>query len=189
MMKFSVAILLSVVCLLVLIGCNNPDADSSMAEQARENTGKVAYLPDMVVGMWKAQKSPWLIELGPEGVVSAVIPLGEAAVRPNQVTEVEMKDGGISTYKAGDCYAEYNPLSRELFVSIEIEEIHIRFMDEVLDGNSVDRFVGTVSKDGKTWMPDNITIFDYGPRFPQDENDIYPEPMVFEKVVQEGQQE
>ena len=159
------------------------------AGAGRGSSEVAPQLPGIVVGTWKARGSPWLIELGPEGVVSAVIPLGVVQVRPNQASEVEMKDGSISTYKAGDCYAEYNPVNRELFVSIEMDETYIRFMDQVIDGNSIDRFIGSISDDGKTWTPDNITIFDYGPRFPQDENDIYPEPMVFEKVVQEGQQE
>lgn len=100
-----------------------------------------------------------------------------------------MKDGSISSIRAGECYSEYNPVTRQLFVSVELEEIHIRYLDHAMDGNRVDKFVGTVSEDGLSWTPDLITVFDYGPLFPQDENDIYPEPMIFEKVVEQEQQE
>lgn len=98
-----------------------------------------------------------------------------------------MKDGSISSITAGPCYAEYEPITRELFVSVELDEIHIRYMDHAMDGNRVDKFIGMVSEDGTTWTPDLITVFDYGPDMPQDVNDIYPEPMVFEKVVEEEQ--
>ena len=63
-----------------------------------------------------------------------------------------------------------------------MKKIHIVFMDNVIDGNSVDRFVGPVSEDGKVWTADCISVFDYGPRFPQDPNDVYAQPLVFEKV-------
>ncbi len=184
MRRVSDVLLCAVLGLVVAGGCIGPGGESNDGRGVVENRPK---LPEIVVGTWQAQDSPWRITLGAEGVVSAVIPLGVVQIRPNQVTEVEMKDGSVSTYKAGDCYAEYNPLNRELFVSIEIEELHIRFMDEKLEGNSIDRFIGTVSEDGQTWDAELINIFDYGPRFPQGENGIYPEPMVFEKVVEEEQ--
>jgi hypothetical protein len=71
---------------------------------------------------------------------------------------------------------------QELFVSIEMKKIHIKFLDNVIDGFSIDRFIGPVSQDGKLWKADWITIFDYGPRFPQDANDIVATPLVFEKI-------
>jgi hypothetical protein len=108
--------------------------------------------------------------------------MGQAEIRPNETTKIEMKDGQFSTYKAGDCPVEYTPATRELFVSIELEDIHIVFLDNVIDGKSTDRFVGPVSQDGKEWTTEWIKIFDYGPRFPQDPNDIYAEPLVFDKI-------
>jgi hypothetical protein len=111
--------------------------------------------------------------------------MGEAEVRPNQTTEFEMKDGNISHITAGDCIAEYNPSTRELFVSIELKDIYISLIDDSLTGNSLDIFRGPVSKNGKTWNTEWTNIFDYGPRFPQDENDINnPQPVVFKKVTE-----
>lgn len=169
-----------------LFGCAAPKSQNG----AGRGSSEVApQLPGIVVGTWRAEDSPWRITLAEDGIESVLVPLTWTLVRPNQTTEWEMKDDSISSITAGECYSEYNPVTKQLFVSVELDEIHIRFMDHAMDGSSVDKFIGKVSEDGKTWTPDNIKIFDYGPDMPQDENDIYPEPMVFEKVVQEGQQE
>jgi hypothetical protein len=148
----------------------------------RELTKKVALPPD-IAGTWKAREAAWKIVLSPDGIVSsAIADMGRAEIRPNETTKIEMKDGQFSTYKAGDCPVEYTPATRELFVSIELEDIHIVFLDNVIDGKSTDRFVGPVSQDGKEWTTEWIKIFDYGPRFPQEPNDIYAEPLVFDKI-------
>lgn len=174
-MKLKIAaFLLAVWILLLASGCQIP---------SNELSGGRVTLPAIVAGTWKAKGSPWKIVLSPKGTVtSAVIPMGEVEVRPNRTTKVEMKDGSFSAYKAGDFVVEYAPETRELFVSVRIEEIHIRFLDNAIDGSSTDRFVGPVSEDGRTWMADWISVFDYGPRFPQDPNDIGAEPLIFEKV-------
>jgi len=140
-------------------------------------------LPPDIAGAWKAQGSPWKIVLSADGAVSsAIVPMGEFEIKPNQTTKAEMKDGSYSIFKAGDCVVQYTPATRELFVSIEIKKIHIAFADNVIDGSSTDRFVGPVSEDGKVWSAEWITVFNYGPRFPQDPNDVFAEPLLFEKV-------
>jgi len=140
-------------------------------------------LPPDIAGAWKARESPWKIVLNPDGTVSsATIAMGRVEVRPNETTKTEMKDGQFSTYKAGDCILEYDPDTRELFVSVEMERIHVVYLDNVIEGNSIDRFVGTVSQDGKEWAADWIKVYDYGPRFPQEPNEIYAQPLVFDKV-------
>jgi len=160
---------------VLLSGCQGPQESTSEDQKTA--------LPPEIAGTWKARESSWKIVLNPDGTVySAVIPMGTVEVKPNQVTKVEMKDGQFSTYKAGDCGVEYAPETRELYVCIEMDEIHIVFLDESIDGNSLDRFVGPVSEDGKVWTADHIAIFNYGPRFPQDPNDIYAELMIFDKV-------
>ena len=103
---------------------------------------KVTLPPD-IAGTWKARDSRWKIVLSPDGTVSsAVVPMGNVEIRPNQTTRMEMKDGSWSTFKAGDCIVDYTPATRDLFVSVEMEEMHIVYMDNVIDGNSIDRFVG-----------------------------------------------
>jgi len=160
--------------LLSAAGCQRPSRQPLVTE---------SLLPPDIAGTWKAQGSPWKIVLSPDGTVSsAVIPMGVVEVRPNQTTKTEMKDGSYSTFKAGDCVVEYTPTTRELFVSIQMDEIHVQFLDNVIDGNSIDRFIGPVSEDAKTWTADWITVFDYGPRFPQDANDTFGGQLIFEKI-------
>ena len=157
--------------LLSICGCPRP-----------EGPGKVV-LPLELAGAWQARESTWKIVLSPDGTVSsAVFPTGIVEIRPNKTTKVQMKDSQFSTYRAGDCPVEYTPATRELFVTVKMEEIHIRYLDNAIDGNSVDRFFGPVSQDGKVWNAEWINVFDYGPRFPQDANDIYAQPLIFDKV-------
>ena len=157
--------------LVSLTGCNGPASSN--------------VFPPSVAGTWQADGEVWKIVLTPDGEVnSAVVLMATTEVRPNQTTKFEMKDGKLSHITAGECLAEYNPSTRQLFVSIELEDIHIAFPEDTLTGNSLDIFKGPVSRDGKTWNAERTNVFDYGPRFPQDENDIVPEPLVFRKVEQ-----
>jgi len=154
-------------------GCHEPPRQSTVRKP----------LPTDIAGTWKAQDSPWKIVLSDDGTVSsAVIPMGEVEIKPNQTVKVEMKDGSFSTFKAGDCVVQYTPATRELFVSVQMEKIHIKYEDNVIEGKSIDRFVGPISEDGKVWTAAWITVFDYGPQFPQDPNDISAEPLIFEKI-------
>lgn len=170
-MKPKVVIAFLTIWLLGSAGCYGP--------AGRTSAGRP--LPPEVAGTWQARDSAWRIILSRQGnVSSAVIPMGEVEIRPKKTTRVEMKDGSFSTYMAGDCVVNYTAATRELFVSIEMKKIRVVYMDNVVDGNSIDRFVGPVSADGKVWTPDLISVFDYGPRFPQ--GDIFAQPLVFEKV-------
>lgn len=170
----AINIVLSIWFLLTILGCQR----TARLDQARRD------LPPDIVGTWKALDNPWTIILSHDGTVSsAVIPMGEVQIRPNKTTTAIMKDDSISTFTAGDCIVEYTPKTRELFVSIEMEKIHVKFPDNVIDGNSIDRFVGTVSEDGKFWMADWLTVFNYGPLFLQDPNEITATPLVFEKMI------
>lgn len=156
--------------LVLLTGCNGPASSNAF--------------PPNVAGTWQAEGSVWKIVLSKDGKVkSALVPMGEAEVRPNETTKFEMKDGKFSHITAGECIAEYKPVERELFVSIEQKEIYMSLPGDSLTGNSLDIFRGPVSEDGKTWNAEQTTVFDYGPRFPQDENDVNnPQPLTFRKV-------
>lgn len=164
------------IALLWICGCQG--------HQAGPSAGGKTPLPPEVAGTWQAMNSLWKIVLNPDGTVSSAhVDMGDVDVRPHQTNNTKMKDGQFSTFKAGDCIAEYTPATRELYVSVEMESIHIVYLDNVIDGNSIDRFVGSVSEDGKTWIADWIKLFDYGPLFPQDPNDAYNGPVTFEKVA------
>jgi len=167
----------SVLTFMFFSGCNGP---------VSSNPSVVGFPPELA-GTWQAEGEVWKIVLTPAGEVNSVlVPMAETEVRPNQTTEFEMQDGSFSHITAGECIAEYNPSTRELFVSIELKDIYVSFPADSLAGNSLDIFRGPVSKDGSTWNTEWTNIFDYGPRFPQDENDINnPQPIVFKKVEEQ----
>jgi len=179
-MKIKVSAVFVLFCVLVVLaGCEGGPGGKSSQKSGR------AVLPADIAGTWKApyKPGPWEIVLSPEGTVaSAVIPMMTAEIKPHKITKVRMLDDTYSTIKGGEFVVEYEPSTRELFVSIEVEEFHIVFLENRLEGNSMYRFVGPVSEDGKVWMADFIHVFDWGPRFPQDEEDIYAEPLIFEKI-------
>ena len=160
--------------LLALAGCNGGAASAS-------KNCAVPYSD--ICGTWQAKDSPWRIVIAPDGKLSsALIPMGEVEIKPNLTTRVEMKDGSISTFTAGDCPVEYDPETRELLVTITVKHLQIVYLTNKIEGNSQYFLVGNISGDGQTWPADVIEIFDYGPRFPQDSNDIWPKQIVFEKV-------
>lgn len=136
-----------------------------------------------IAGTWKAEKAFWQVVITEDGKVeSAIIQFADAPVKPNATTHIEMKDGSISSFKSGKFTLVYDPLKSVLEVNLDIEKIDIKFLDNEIKGKNYIIIGGTISDDGKTWDADVIERFDYGPRFPQDEEDVYPEPIKFHKI-------
>jgi hypothetical protein len=179
----SVSLILSLTIILIhIFGCSSDFADKPAQSEHS--------FPEHVTGIWQAYHSPWRIKIDPDGSVAwAVLPLGEVKLEPNKVNKVRMRDDSISTYTTSDFITEYNPSTRELFVTIDVREIHLVYQDQRIDGNSLNRFVGPVSPDGETWTADLFTLFDYGPRFPQDTNHPHMGTLLFQKVDDEPAQE
>ena len=182
-MKSGSIILTGLACAVVVLAGGCGESGARLVGERK------VILPPEVVGIWRANDSPWVIELSPDGkVVKALVPMTESEIRPNQTTKVKMADGSTSTLKAGDCPVEYNLQTRELTVTIELKAFHVRYYEERIDGNSTDMFIGQVSQDGRTWYADWMTFFDYGPRFPQDKNDpndIFMGSLLFRKVIKQ----
>ncbi len=134
-----------------------------------------------IAGTWKAEKLAWQIVISEDGLVeSAIFPMGEAMVKPNETTFILMKDGGKSSYKSGDFPLVYSPEDNVLEVTINVEKIHIKFLDNEIKGSNKTLFTGTISKDGRKWEGFKVEEFDYGPRFPQVK--VTPDPIEFIKV-------
>jgi hypothetical protein len=164
------------VCVLLLLAAMSGCGDSL------RNGRQPQKLPDEVAGTWQARDNVWRIVLTPDGRVdSAQIPLGNVKIRPNKATKIEMADGSVSTYKAGDCTVFYDPDTRELRVEVIVEEVNIAFMTERIEGHTKDVFIGTVSEDGTVWKTDWLSFFDLGERFPM-EPDAVGEGLVFDKI-------
>ena len=156
--KNSTLIIIIVLC-LVFSGCQPSSTRSNQT---------IDYSP--IAGTWKAENSPWQVTISDEGkVISAIHPLGEVVVKPNETTTIEMKDGSKSTYTGGDFTLIYEPEKKEMEVTLKVEKIHIRFLDNEIKGNSETTIVGFISGDFKRWNTDVIEKNDYGTQFPQSE--------------------
>ncbi len=177
-------VFIAVICCCLVIwlsgGCGKPAENKNALQQVNEPTkGLTAY----VAGTWQMRDGVFRFVIEPNGIVSsAVIPLMDCTIRPHQTTYVPMRDGNVSDFTGGDLTAEYDPITRNLFVYIELENFLIRFYDIRTGGNQVDRFEGPVSEDGKVWICDWFSMFDYGPDFPVDYNEIGTSPCIFDKV-------
>ncbi len=133
-----------------------------------------------IAGTWKAEKGTWQVTISEEGrIFSAVHPLGIVTVKPNETVYTEMKDGSKSSYKGGDFTLVYEPGKRQIEVTINMKKIHVKFLDNEIKGHTETIIGGFVSDDFTVWDADIIEMFDYGPRFPQDEPG--PVPMKFYK--------
>ena len=177
-------ITIAVVCSCLVIwlssGCNKPVSESSGVSATEQEQVKI---PPFVAGTWQMRDGAYRFVIEPNGVVSSAdIYLMNITIRPHQTTFVKMKDGNVSDFTTGDLSAEYNPANRELFVFIELRKFLIRFFDIRTGGSQVDRFIGPVSEDGKTWNCEWISLFDYGPDLPQDVNEMAPSLCIFDKV-------
>ena len=185
--SFSVVLLPAMVA-----GCGNRHAEAGKSDLLKAGAKKKSSsqadaeeksFPRKLAGRWKAQSSPWEIVINRYGKVrSTIFPFGTVEIKPNQVTKVQMRDGSFSVYKAGDITVSYKPETREMFVSVEVPEIHIAYLKNRIDGKTIDKFIGKVSEDGKTWLADHIQKYDLGLRFPQDQNDLYVGKVLFKKV-------
>jgi hypothetical protein len=164
---------------LLIAGCNG---NGKGIKATVEGGGT---FPEHLAGTWKTEgQSPWVISLAPDGrLLWAIISMGQTKIEPGQTTKDEMIDGQFSTVKAGQCPVSYDPATRELSITIVIEHLNIKIGNDGFEGSSEDAFYGSVSDDGKTWQPTWFSVFDYGPRFPQDEEDVVGVPLTFEKVA------
>lgn len=179
-MKRFLAVFLCFFVLSCISGCHKKSESVKSVTKVSANKS----LPPEVAGTWQAiegSDSPWRFVITPDGQISEATVMWYEVVRPNQTTEFSMPDCP-SYLTGGDFAVEYQPAGRELSVSIELKDIHICLQGGVIDGNSLDTFVGKVSEDGKLWQADWLTLYDYGPDLPQGPNDVQMPSLIFEKV-------
>lgn len=135
-----------------------------------------------IAGTWKTESGEWQVTISEDGeVVSAVHALGSVLIKPNQTTRVEMGDGSVSSYTSGDFKLIFDEKKNEMEVTLKVKTIHIKYLDNEIDGKNETIIGGTLSKDFMEWDAEVIEVFDYGPRFPQGD-DIFPKAVKFNKV-------
>jgi len=168
---------------LLLSGCQNSgDKSGGVCHLIPDNN----QFPPSLAGIWKADASSWQITLAPDGnVVSVIDDAGWSMV---------LAEGGLFSPGSqqneflyivyGPCYANYNPQTRQLSVTINIEHFHIELSDAVMDTALKHYFTGPVFENGKRW---NVKLFNYA-RFEGDSSETFDpnlvdeESLVFNKV-------
>ena len=152
MMKQLVIFLGSSIFILGLMGCQGlsqadlPKSDVDVIVEGGEE------FPETLAGTWKANEQGWEIVFEPNGVISsAVHTLGRIRMKPNQVTKMPMKGQGEGVFECGVWTVYYKPDNRELTVEIVVENFRAELGSGLLEGSSLDVFIGPVSEDGNTW--------------------------------------
>ena len=114
---------------------------SGCQENTKRNTGVDVIIsgngdfPESLAGRWKADKGGWEIEFDSNGSISsAIISFGRIEVTPGQTTTVPMKLDGTGVVEPGVWIVEYEPLSRELTVEINIKNYRMELGDDIVEG-------------------------------------------------------
>jgi hypothetical protein len=167
--------------ILVLTGLLMVVLFSSCQNGNTNNAKKIDY--SKIAGTWKSEKEDWQIVINKKGKIeSAVIAMGRALVKPNETTTMKMMDGSTSSFTGGDFSLDYDSLKNEMEVNLIIKDIDVIFIDNEIKGHTEITIAGPIKEDSKVWEADVIERFDYGPRFPRDEKDLYPTAVKFLKV-------
>jgi hypothetical protein len=146
--------LLLIGCVFLLLGgCQEAGRNKSVAEVTLE---KGSEFPRSLAGAWEANKDNmnyWRIVFKPDGTISsAIIPLGEYEVKPNQMNKTKGPDGEPGFIDAGDFDVFYNPRSHNLAVDIKLKQFYLDLgAHGILKGSWEFLIAGKVSEDEKTW--------------------------------------
>ena len=145
-------VLLLTLCLTVfsgLCGCWNAGRGDRGIGVSIEEDGQ---FPEFLVGTWRPNESRWLLTFEADGRISKMRHFGGM--------EIDVAEGGLweqwrdnieALYVLGPCEARYNTETRELSVTIVIEEFIISSPNDSLEGSFHDYLTGRVSEDGTTW--------------------------------------
>ncbi len=170
-------------------GCQSPIENTSGVEVIIDGDGQ---FPAFLVGRWKADKGGWEFVFEPDGTISsAVVSLGRVTMKPGQVTTTPMKLGGKGVFEPGPWTVQYSQEQRELLVEIAIDHFRVELGDNVVQGQTRDFFVGSVSEDGQTWWADQFSFPEYiadtkkhpNYKLAFDPNDNPRDSLIFEKVT------
>jgi hypothetical protein len=161
----------------ILTSCQEP-TDSKIHTDGAVQSSK--QFPGFIAGTWKGDKLGWEIVFAPDGTItSAVIALGQVRIKPNQITEVQGREGEPGIFEAGDCEVEYDIESREMSVTIEMKRVFAEIGRGTLDGTCGYFIVGGILEDKKTWDAEVFTRLHLIPMVP-DPNSVEVNPPLVE---------
>ena len=108
--------------------------------------------PEFLVGTWRPNESRWVFTFEPDGSISTMKHFVgmEFEVAAGGLVE-QLRNNIEAVYFLGPCQAQYNPETRELSVTIVIEQYIIKSPNDSMEGSFHDYLTGRVSEDGLTW--------------------------------------
>jgi hypothetical protein len=173
-----------------LYGCENGRKLSSHDNDSHNPSETSHLFPEFLVGTWKTGKAKWVFTFEPDGSISSFNHfIGmKFNVSEGGLSEIG-RDEVTSTYFLGPCKATYNPVTRQLDVTITIEHFNIDFPDGRMTGSFVDYLSGPVSQDGKRWMVNWLSYSTIDGATPPDPNIIRPASLAFRKIQDKDQNE
>jgi len=180
-MKRSIIFAGCCVILMGLVGCQGPSVNNSGVEVIIEGGGE---FPRSLAGTWKDQESSWQVTLAPDGsIVSLVNAIGSSMViAEGGLFEDGPVEGTFLCFVFGPCYTNYNPATRELGVTVTLDDFYMQLPDEVFEADMKYHITGPVSKDSSRWDAKLfVYVFPKGGQ-PTDPNTVSPQILVFNKV-------
>jgi len=173
----------------LLSGCQSSAGNKSGVDVIIEGDGQ---FPPFLVGRWKADKGGWEFVFEPDGTISsAVVSLGRVTMKPGQITTTSMKLGGKGVFEPAQWTVQYLPEHRELSVEIAIDRFRVELGENIVQGQTRDFFIGSVSVDGQLWWADRFSFSEYiadtkkypNYKLPFDPNDNPRDSLIFQKVT------
>lgn len=140
--------------------------------------------PESLAGTWKADTTKWQITLAPDANVVSFTNAGGALMNIAEGSLLHSHDeAGSYLYMVfGPCYANYDPATRKLDVTVTVERFVAGSANGALEGNARYFFTGPVSEDGKEW---DVILQSSGGLLDQKESTadkIPPQGLTFHKV-------
>ena len=164
--RFVVSGLLAV-SMLVLPGCSsrhnkseNTAAAAESAPMKQNHTESTAAdvnrpFPKDLAGVWVGDRSDWIIQIEDDGTISQIFTPWSVRIIAGKVNTYELINNGKGSVEPGEWAADYDPVSRDLTVGLELKSFRWAVPwvvgEQVIEGNSLDTFVGKVSRDEKKW--------------------------------------
>ncbi len=180
-MRDKIAVLgLWIFVLILIVGCESPGPKS---ENIKRSAAVESDFPTFLVGTWESEKGRWSFTFEPDGSISHF--------RHGGGMEINVADGGVveqwhedieAVFPLGLCETEYDSLSRELKVTIIIEDYIITFLNATMEGSFRDYFSGQVSQDGTQWNAMWTSTGEVFGRSSDGPNSVTVKPLVFKKV-------
>ena len=161
-LQLKTLILCSVLCLLTsVVGCQKPQKQDAAQQQAKGTkrgvpivvTDGSAFPAELLAGIWQQEgeiRREFIVS--PDGlIVSAVLGMGLTRVSPVEETRVPLRDGTEGFFVPGNWSATFDPVERQLSVSVEMNSFRLQNGPEIVEGVIRESFIGIINEDGKKW--------------------------------------